>query len=78
MYSHQSWGLKYNFSVYMDFWDRWFGTRWDARDSRAEEKYRKGLEAAEKAIVKDSLAKGEKAVSTALSDSRTKTLTFRP
>ncbi|TVY94332.1 Sphinganine C4-monooxygenase [Lachnellula willkommii] len=74
---HQSWGLKYNFSVYMDFWDRWFGTRWDARDVRATEKYKRSIEAAEKAVEKDRTAKGEKTVSTALSDIRTTALSRR-
>lgn len=61
----------------MDFWDRWFGTRWDARDVRAREKYRRSIEAAEKAVEKDMITKREKAVTTALSDSSTTVVSLR-
>ncbi|KAL8829966.1 MAG: hypothetical protein Q9170_005953 [Blastenia crenularia] len=39
---HQTWGMKYNFSVYGAFWDWAMGTRWSPHDSKAQAKYQKG------------------------------------
>ncbi|KAI4180534.1 MAG: hypothetical protein L6R41_007184 [Letrouitia leprolyta] len=49
---HQSWGMKYNFSVYGAFWDWILDTRWSPRDSKAQAMYRKGRAMAEAAIAK--------------------------
>ncbi|KAL8710616.1 MAG: hypothetical protein Q9220_004840 [cf. Caloplaca sp. 1 TL-2023] len=51
--SHQTWGMKYNFSVYGAFWDWIMGTRWSPHDSKAQEKYRKGKAKAEAVIAKE-------------------------
>ncbi|CAL8580637.1 Sphingolipid C4-hydroxylase sur2 [Xanthoria parietina] len=44
---HQTWGMKYNFSVYGSFWDWVMGTSWSPYDSRAQAKYRRGKASAE-------------------------------
>ena len=45
--SHQTWGMKYNFSVYGSFWDRLMGTHWSPLDNKAQEKYKRGKAIAE-------------------------------
>ena len=50
--SHQTWGMKYNFSVYGNFWDWLMGTNWSPHDVKAQEKYRKGKATAETVIMK--------------------------
>ncbi|SLM38731.1 sphinganine hydroxylase [Lasallia pustulata] len=52
---HQTWGMKYNFSVYTSFWDWIMGTHWAGEDSKAQKKYTRGKEAAERALAKDKL-----------------------
>ncbi|KAL8735106.1 MAG: hypothetical protein Q9166_000982 [cf. Caloplaca sp. 2 TL-2023] len=52
---HQTWGMKYNFSVYGAFWDWAMGTRWSPYDSRAQAKYRKGKANAEAIAAKAKL-----------------------
>ncbi|KAL8702389.1 MAG: hypothetical protein Q9201_004434 [Fulgogasparrea decipioides] len=49
---HQTWGMKYNFSVYGAFWDWIMGTRWSPHNSKAQEKYRKGKATAEAAAAR--------------------------
>ncbi|KAI4086062.1 MAG: hypothetical protein LQ344_007877 [Seirophora lacunosa] len=49
---HQTWGMKYNFSVYGAFWDWVMGTRWSPHDSNAQAKYRKSRAHAEVAVAK--------------------------
>ncbi|KAL8902463.1 MAG: hypothetical protein Q9207_004684 [Kuettlingeria erythrocarpa] len=51
-HSHQTWGMKYNFSVYGAFWDWMMGTSWSPHDSNAQAKYRKGRAHAELAVTK--------------------------
>lgn len=46
-HSHQTWGMKYNFSVYGSFWDWLMGTKWSPHDVKAQEKYRRGKANAE-------------------------------
>lgn len=45
--SHQTWGMKYNFSVYGSWWDWLMGTKWSPHDVLAQEKYEKGKTKAE-------------------------------
>ncbi|KAL9601434.1 MAG: hypothetical protein Q9219_002500 [cf. Caloplaca sp. 3 TL-2023] len=52
---HQTWGMKYNFSVYGAFWDWMMGTRWSPHDSAAQAKYRKSKATAEAAMAKSRL-----------------------
>ncbi|KAL9588492.1 MAG: hypothetical protein Q9203_002696 [Teloschistes exilis] len=47
---HQTWGMKYNFSVYGAFWDRVMGTAWSPHDSKAQAKYQKGKAVAESKV----------------------------
>lgn len=51
--SHQTWGMKYNFSVYASFWDRMMGTYWAGHDSKAQEKYARGRKVAEESVAKN-------------------------
>lgn len=44
---HQTWGMKYNFSVYGSFWDWLMGTHWSPYDEKAQDRYRKSKAAAE-------------------------------
>ncbi|KAL9122966.1 MAG: hypothetical protein Q9187_000473 [Circinaria calcarea] len=50
---HQTWGMKYNFSVYASFWDRALGTYWAGSDSKAQEKYARGRKVAEESLAKN-------------------------
>ena len=45
--SHQSWGMRHNFSVYANVWDKIMGTGWDPLETEAQKKYAKGRAAAE-------------------------------
>lgn len=47
---HQSWGVRYNFSVYTSFGDRVLGTLW-VDGEKARRFYERGVEAAEGARV---------------------------
>lgn len=51
-HSHQTWGMKYNFSVYGSFWDWLMGTKWSPHDVLAQEKYKKGRTNAEAVAAK--------------------------
>lgn len=66
--SHQSWGMKYNFSVYTSFWDRMFGTFWDGKNEMAVDKYRKGKEKAQIELKNKGVEGSTGGVSTALED----------
>ncbi|KAL8664071.1 MAG: hypothetical protein Q9202_003363 [Teloschistes flavicans] len=55
---HQTWGMKYNFSVYGAFWDGIMGTAWSPHDSSAQAKYKKGREVAESKAAEVSLRSG--------------------
>lgn len=61
----------------MDFWDRWFGTRWDARDLRAQEKYKRGMKEAERSLEKDNAVEKAVAVTSAISNEEATNLRLR-
>ncbi|KAL8876389.1 MAG: hypothetical protein Q9198_005408 [Flavoplaca austrocitrina] len=56
---HQTWGMKYNFSVYGAFWDCVMGTSWNPYDSRAQAKYQRGKATAEAVTAKAKLRSQE-------------------
>ncbi|KAL8668795.1 MAG: hypothetical protein Q9168_006588 [Polycauliona sp. 1 TL-2023] len=58
-FHHQTWGMKYNFSVYGAFWDWVMGTSWNPYDSRAQAKYQRGKANAEVVAAKAKKAQAQ-------------------